>query len=524
MGAVASPALAEPLVLGPHYLASDVGGSVPDTLPYAPIACVSAGNCTTVGPYNNQSGAGVASILTETSGTWGTPRAVALPANALTAAAGGYSGLNGLACWSAGNCVAVGFYAIGVSFDDSVNPAPVPMAVDEVDGVWGTAQQMDLPASTDVETGELSAVSCDTSGDCTALGYYVTVDFSSNVEAPYPFAVTEAAGVTTWTAASDIPIDSGAPDLTYPTAVSCSAATTCVAIEDVLTGPVTEYEQNYFVDEVDGVWGDPVAVAKAGSETVELDALSCPAVGDCVATGVAAPTSADLAAQVDFVPAVDVSSSGTWAAPRTLTLPFLSPLTNEGYLPAVSCASASLCVATGGALESPTDTDVVPLVAADVDGTWSTTLDPTSLVDGSRAATVSVLAGVDCLSPTSCVGIGGAGTGTFEETDRGAAFESTIDPTQEVHTPGKPADVKVVAGAAVTKVTFAPPTTDGGSRVTSMTVTATTPGEPTRTCSTPGTSCTFRGAVKGRRYHVTVTATNAAGTSAPSPARTFVAL
>src|SRR5204863_9967482 len=84
--------------------------------------------------------------------------------------------------------------------------------------------------------------------------------------------------------------------------------------------------------------------------------------------------------------------------------------------------------------------------------------------------------------------------------------------------PGAP--TSVVAGAAdqLASVGFAPPSSDGGSAITSYTVTA-SPGGATCSVAAPGTGCTVTGLTNGQAYTFTVTATNAIGTgpaSAPS--------
>jgi hypothetical protein len=66
-------------------------------------------------------------------------------------------------------------------------------------------------------------------------------------------------------------------------------------------------------------------------------------------------------------------------------------------------------------------------------------------------------------------------------------------------------------------VFWSAPSTDGGSPITGYTASARAPGQPTRTCATTGsTSCTIDGLTDGFAYDVTITATNAVGTSLPS--------
>jgi len=78
--------------------------------------------------------------------------------------------------------------------------------------------------------------------------------------------------------------------------------------------------------------------------------------------------------------------------------------------------------------------------------------------------------------------------------------------------PGAPTGVTATAGDAQATVTFTPPTADGGSAITSYTVTS-SPGEKTATGS--ASPITVAGLTNGTTYTFTVTATNAIG---PGPA------
>lgn len=504
------PAGAEPAISVAHALAPNVGGNLNNNPPYGAVWCSDNADCTLVGPGNLAEGN--ATVLTATSGTWGAPTAVDLPANATPTAQGGFSFLDGLSCWSAGNCVAVGGYAVTVGTGLEAVPEPEPMAVDEISGVWQTAQEITLPTTTDVQFGTLTATSCDSSGNCTAVGFYEDVDETTLSTETGLVASTQAMGETTWTAASSVPSPPGSYFVVLPIALSCSDATTCTAIAYGLIGS-DSFLTGEFLSEASGTWSANGSVGSVGGEPVTLNAMSCPDAGDCLAVG----------SSFSNQPVVEAESGGTWGAARGLPLPLLSPVSDEGQLDGVSCLSATQCVAVGAAQYGHDHDDAVGLVESNTGAGWSGTYDEAPVRAGQSIATVVDLGPVQCFSLTDCFVVGAAGLGTSDSLTHVSAFWSTVSASERVTVAGKPSDLVIKPGPVTTKVSFSPPTSDGGSKILYFTVTAKSKGEATRTCVTPGESCTFKGAVKGKVYSVTVTTRTKAGTSAPSTPKTFVA-
>ena len=76
-------------------------------------------------------------------------------------------------------------------------------------------------------------------------------------------------------------------------------------------------------------------------------------------------------------------------------------------------------------------------------------------------------------------------------------------------------------GAGQLAVKWSPPVTEGSSPITGYVASATAAGQATQTCTTTGLlSCTISGLTSGVAYAVSITATNAVGTSPPSPSLT----
>lgn len=510
--ATALPAGAEPAISGPHALPANVGGNVNNSAPYGSEWCADSTDCTLVGPGGLSEGH--ATVLTETSGTWGTPAAVTLPANATSAAHGGFSFLEALSCWSVGNCVAVGGYAVTLGTGLDASPEPEPMAVDEIGGTWQTAQEITLPSSANLQFGALDEVSCDATGDCTGIGFNEGIDQSTLATTASLIVTTQAMGDTTWTASATLPAPSGSNFLDLPTALSCSGATTCTAIAYGVNASDIVYRSE-FLSESSGTWSSVGTVGSVGGVIAGLDAMSCPSAGDCLAVG---STTTGVRQ-----PVVDSESDGTWGAPRALPLPLLAPVSDEGDLNGVSCLTTTECVAVGDAESAKGGGNVVGLIEATTGAGWSATYDEAPIKTGSSLATVVQLGGVQCFSLTDCLTLGVAGLGSYSDTTHVNGFWSTISATESLTLAGKPSHLVITPGKTSTKVAFSPPTSDGGSKILDFTVTAKSKGEATRSCVTPGLSCTFKGAVKGKVYSVTVTARTKVGTSPPSVAKTFVA-
>ena len=324
--------------------------------------------------------------------------------------------------------------------------------------------------------------------------------------------------------------DGGSPITSYTiTSAPGGVTATCPASPCVITGLTNGTAYTFTVQ----------ATNSAGTSVASASSSSVTPVTVPGAPSIASVTPADGQVSVSFsAPASDggspITSYTVTSSPGSLTATcpgspcVLTGLTNgTGYTFTVHATNT-----VGDSAESSASTAVTP---AAVPGA------PTgvSAVAGAGQATVSFTApasdggapitsytvtsapgGLTATCPSSpCVitGLtnGTAYTFTVQATNStgssaASAASSSVTP---VSVPGTPAIASVIPGDHQVSVSFAAPASDGGSPITSYTVTS-SPGGLTATC--PGSPCVITGLTNGTPYTFTVTATNGVGTSAPS--------
>jgi hypothetical protein len=131
------------------------------------VACVSALNCTALGTYTSVTGQNEGFTITELSGTWQRALAMTMPSDAAANPHTFFYGYGGLACSSVGNCSAGGQYLVGTTLYEG-------FFINEVDGVWQPATQMQMPSGALMagKNGGVVAVSCRSAGNCSAGAAY----------------------------------------------------------------------------------------------------------------------------------------------------------------------------------------------------------------------------------------------------------------------------------------------------------------------------------------------------------------
>lgn len=234
--------------------------------------CTGPASCVAVGSYQNSAVDFLSVVVTESRGVWQPAQEITLPSNA---SLGLGDQLTGVACRSAGSCVAVGSYSVHSGGSRG-------MEVVESDGTWHQGTQMRAPAGTRPRLGNtLTGVSC-SANSCTAVGGY------STATGDRALAVTYASG--RWGRAITLPAPAGGGGphaLVQLSSVACTR-TGCTAVGSYFGGghggvPIAAAESA-------GRWTRPVPVAlPAGHGTgaeaqAVLNAVAC-APRACTAVG-----------------------------------------------------------------------------------------------------------------------------------------------------------------------------------------------------------------------------------------------
>jgi hypothetical protein len=259
--------------------------------------------------------------------------------------------LDGIACPSATECVAGGFYqnSTGGTF---------PMVATESHGRWGRAMRLHLPAIAGRSQAAVSDVACWAVGSCIALGQYVR----ATTVGP-GFVVTESKG--SWGHATILPLPANAAAhlQTQFFSAACTGAGSCVAVGSYVNSADSTFP--VVVTESHGRWLQAQQVRPPANSSrdpeAQLIGVACQATGSCVAVGSYEPrTGPDRGLEV-------TESDGTWHRGTTALPPAGIEPKLGNYLIGVSCWSAS-CTAVGGYSASNGDTH--PMAVSYRTGRW----------------------------------------------------------------------------------------------------------------------------------------------------------
>jgi hypothetical protein len=298
------------------------------------VSCGAVGDCAAVGSYMDSSGNLRGFVVDQQNGAWG--NATEVPGLAALNVAGFAEALT-VSCESAGNCAAGGYF-----FDHRNHQQA--FVVNERNGAWGNAAAVPRLAALSLGFSEVTAISCEPTGSCSAGGFYF------DRHGQQGFVVSEQNG--TWGGAIEVPglgaLNAGFKGLDAiagVNSVSCNSPGDCAA-----GGGYQDRHgngQGFLVSERNGTWGKAIKPPglmplNAGGEA-GINMVSCTSAGNCAAGG----SYKNKAGRAEGF--VINERNGTWAkAIKVPGLASLAPVTEPTRVNAVACTSAANCAAAGG--------------------------------------------------------------------------------------------------------------------------------------------------------------------------------
>ena len=346
--------------LSPTTIVSPVGASsTPEVTPYG-LSCATAGNCVAVGTYQVSALDTQGFIASEVAGRWRNATQAAMPSNAL--AQGQSVQLRSVVCSSAGNCSATGSYL------DNTKPlaATQGLVMSEVNNVWSSAQEVQLPADTNANPNTaLTQIACGSAGNCSATGSYLD---ANNVQ--HGLLVNEVAGAWQPAAALEPPADASTFAHAQVSSITCTGALSCTAIGTYFD--VHGASQGFTVREVSGRWQYAITMRMPSDEATNphvffygFAGITCVNATNCATGGQYRDSTGDY--EGFFINEVN----GIWSSATTLLLPPGSLMAGKnGGVVAVSCRSLGNCSA-GAAYLDATNT-YQALIINEVNGIWRT--------------------------------------------------------------------------------------------------------------------------------------------------------
>ncbi len=401
------------------------------------VSCPSASVCVAVGQYS-PAGGGVRPLAESLAdGTW-TATALPSPSRAYFTSLSRVPLLGGVSCTSVTTCVAVGVYPVHRGRTLACCYRYYPLVETLAGGIWTAST---APSPRGGSDASLSSVSCSEPTTCVAVGNVtvsggpsllaeflsgtrwapalVAVPSDGSYPAPFPWSVScvgsrcvalgayvaaDGAGAVvaetlsgrSWTPTS-LPLPPGGSygfPFTYEPqgAVSCSAIGLCVAVSSYQPSGGGQEALGEMLS--DGTWTPTSLPSPSGATSADPQGLSCPAPQACVAVGSYPPIGGGEG------PLTETLSGSTWTA-GTLPLPVPSP---DASISALSCISASSCVAVGGLYGVDHFQRPFEETLSGASWTAATLRFPDHSVPSGDAN--PVMQGLSCPSASSCVAVG----------------------------------------------------------------------------------------------------------------------
>lgn len=366
-----------------------VSHTAPDTGLFA-TACTGAGYCTAGGDSQVGSKPVEPVVAIQAHGRWQRGVRLLLPLNASRQP---YSEVNGIACISAGNCVAVGDYEYGNS---STLQAFIAI---EAHGRWGRAFVPRLPGNfSSPASAQLNAVTCTHSGFCEAVGSFQDSSGGAQV-----LALAKPVGGTGWQPVSGIaaPANAAANPDAVMTGIACTGPGSCVAVGNYSVS-ASQYAAMGAI-ESRGAWhrATEIAVPRNAipSTFTAMSAISCLPTGSCVGVG-EYPVSATQSRAMSVTEAKGRFGRATEIA----AVPRGASAHPSTYLLGVSCAPAGVCVAVGGSRDKAGHP--VAMYMTLQRGLWSAVFLPPPAGAGTGSRESSALYSVSCTGHNDCTAVG----------------------------------------------------------------------------------------------------------------------
>ena len=354
------------------------------------ISCAVNGACSAGGSYVDGMAKSGQAFVISRDGAAWT-QAQGLP-SLVTLNTGGSALVGAVSCASTGNCGATGYYRAGGDIH--------AFTVAQSGVAWGTAAAV---PGTGTEDSQGLAESCAAPQRCSIGGYLV-----NGAEREIGF-LDDQPPSHVWPAALPLPgtLGSAAPmdSVAEVTSISCRSVGNCSAGGFYTDGK--DRIQAFVVDEKKGTWQAAKEVAGALNVKgfAEVTAISCHSVGNCAAVGYYAP------GITQSRPFVLTSKNGTWGTATAVKGIAALDTGKAGQLTAVSCGaagSAGNCTAAGTYFVAKNASQHA-FAVTEQNGTWGSAH---ALADTpvNNTGVDNTLDQISCVSPGNC-----SVAGTFEQ-------------------------------------------------------------------------------------------------------------
>jgi hypothetical protein len=274
--------------------------------------------------------------------------------------------LNGVACPTAGECVAVG-YALGTDSNG------YPLAATRAGSTWATSSP---PRPAGSFSAPLVGIACPSARSCFAVGTAWSAATPGDSE---PFA--DRWNLSSWSG-TVLPQPAGSKSASL-SGISCASAVACVAVGNFQRSLSAGARQFPLVERWNGKsWIAVATLLPAGETSAVLTAVSCPSATACRAVG----SDADGAQAFAYY----------WNG-RTWSSAAISAPGDDPILAAISCATTTSCTAVG----YTSGASGVETLAEQWSGSsWASSgaADPPQGTGGSELSSVSCIAGDACVA------------------------------------------------------------------------------------------------------------------------------